>query len=201
MKTTITWGSNVLFLFCGVLAAQINFTVSGTVPNLQQPTPNVCWATAATMMISWKNDSNLSIQTVMTQADNNSGNAFGFAQMFASDQGLSGGIKPSFLQALRFKAEPPMNPSVTGWRDLMQANGPLWVTTNEGTQQNFAIHARVMIGIAGDGTADGTFLSFIDPADGMMHSESVTTFVQKFEEVARQDLGDGADLRPQIVHL
>jgi hypothetical protein len=174
--------------------------VPGTVPKMRQPTPNVCWATAATIMKSWKDQTSLLIATVMQTADTSSSGAFGFSNMFRSDRGMPGHIKSSFLQALGLTTEAPMSLTVDGWANLLKAKGPVWVTTNEGTTQNFAIHARVMIGISGDGTPDATFLSFVDPADGKLHSESVTLFTKKLEDVARGDLGQGADLRPQIVH-
>jgi len=194
-------GLILFFTNCVLASAQVNFSVPGTVPNLQQPTRNTCWATAATILVSWKTNSSLSIQTVMQRADTNSSSAFGFANKFSNDQGLSGSLKPDFLKALGLKAEPPMNPTIAGWQNLLRNNGPLWVTTNEGTRQNFAIHARIMTAIAGDGSADGTFVTFIDPADGQVHSESMTTFVNKLEQVAQADLGNGAELRPQIVHF
>lgn len=75
------------------------------------------------------------------------------------------------------------------------------MTTNEGTTRQFAVHARILKGIAGDGTPDATFLTFIDPASGAESSESVTTFNKKFEEIAKADHGAGADIRPQVVHF
>jgi hypothetical protein len=173
----------------------VNFTVKGTVPKIQQPTDNTCWAAAATMMQSWKQNTGLKIIDVMSKAGAD------FKKKFQDDKGLLGSEKPFFLQALGLKAEAPQNFTVKGWLGLLQTHGPLWVTTNEGTTQNFAIHARVLKGIAGDGTPDATFFTLIDPATGMETSESVTTFVKKFEEIAKKDLGMGADIRPQVVHF
>jgi hypothetical protein len=75
------------------------------------------------------------------------------------------------------------------------------VTTDEGSSgKNFAVHARVLTAIKGDGTPNGTQFTIVDPADGKVHTETVTQFVKKFEQVAKDDMGVGAELRPQVVH-
>lgn len=176
-------------------ATPVNFTVKGTVPKIKQPTDNTCWAASATMMQSWKDNITYKILDVMDKAGAD------FKQKFQSDDGLSGTEKPFFLKALALKAEPPRNYTAAGWLDLLQKHGPLWVTTNEGTTQDFAIHARILRGISGDGTPDATFLTFIDPATGAEIGESVTVFTKKFEEIAVGDHGAGAEIRPQVVHF
>jgi hypothetical protein len=77
---------------------------------------------------------------------------------FQGDQGLAGSDKPAFLTALGLGAEQPQDFSPDGWLALLQDHGALWVTTNEGPGQFFAVHARVVVGVFGDGTGDGTSL-------------------------------------------
>jgi len=175
-------------------AASVDANASGTVPPLRQPSTMTCWATVATIMYSWKNGQSFTIPTALAHAGAN------YVTMFNNNQGLSGSDKAGFLTAMGLRAEGPQNFTADGWAHLIAGHGPLWVTTNEGTHQNFSIHARVMTAIFGDGTGNGTTVTIVDPADGRVHTESLTTFVQKFEDVARIDLGQGADLRPQVVH-
>jgi Papain-like cysteine protease AvrRpt2 len=175
-------------------AASVNYTVPGTVPKLKQPTDSTCWATSATMLVSWKANTSIGVEDAMKQAGAN------YAAAFRANQALQGSEKPAFLKALKLKAEGPQTFSVSGLESLLRKYGPLWVTTNEGGSQFFAVHARVVRGIAGDGTPGATFLTVIDPATGSEASESVAVFTKKFEDIARNDLGGGADLRPQIVH-
>jgi hypothetical protein len=177
------------------LSAPVDYTVPGTIPKIAQPTDNTCWAATATMMLSWKDGKTYPITEVINKAGNF------YRGKFDRDQGLSGAEKPDFLRSLRLRAEPPQSYSVNGWLSLLRTNGALWVTTNEGSNQRFAIHARIVKGIVGDGSADATFLSIIDPAGGREYSESVSVFTKKMEDVARADLGDGAELRPQVVHF
>lgn len=174
--------------------ADVDFTVDGDVPAIAQPTPNTCWATAATILYSWKNQASSDIPTVLSNA------APQFLPMFQADQGLPGDQKPALLQSLGLTTEPPQDYSVDGWVQLLQNYGALWVTTNEGDGQNFSAHARIIRGITGDGGPDTTTLDIIDPGDGSEYNESLTDFTNKFDDVARADMGDGADFRPQVVH-
>src|SRR5262249_17081632 len=61
------------------------------------------------------------------------------------------------------------------------------------------IHARVLIGMYGDGTIDGTRMVFIDPADGQRHEKSFLSFQQSFEQVA-MDVRRDRPLWIQVVH-
>lgn len=170
----------------------IGYDVPGAVDPLRQPTGNVCWATAATIMYSWRNNANFDIATVMDSVGG------GYRAKFDADDGLSGADKPDFLRRMVLRSEVPQSYTIAGWEALLRRYGPLWVTTAEGA--GFSIHARVLIGIRGDGSAAGTSFRIVDPGDGAIHSESVQVFINKFEAVARQDLGAAGDLRPQIVH-
>ena len=174
---------------------EIEFSVTGNVPALTQPTDSTCWATTATMLYSWKHKKSMEISEVMKKA------GLKYEAMFLQDKGLPGSLKKEFLEALSLKTEGPQNLSVKGWESLLKKFGPLWVTTNEGDAHSFAIHARVITGIAGDGTPNGTKLTIIDPANGSTSKDSIANFVKKFEDVAKIDLGEGADLRPQVVHF
>jgi len=159
-------------------AAPVKVVVPGIVPELQQPSPNTCWATSATMLRSWKAKQSLTIQQVMKEA----GPAY--ATAFANDKGLKGSDKSGLLKALGMQAEPPQNYTVAGWAKLMTDHGPLWVTTNEGTAQSFAVHARVLVELDGDGSYDKTYVTLIDPAVGTRQKEPLKEFIRKFEEVA-----------------
>ena len=171
----------------------VDYTIFGNLPKLKQPTDNTCWATAATIMTSWKDKKNYSINELMGKAGKD------FQDKFTADQGLGGDEKVFFLQALNLKAEAPQNYNVQGWLSLLKKYGPLWITTNEGSDEDFAIHARILKGLSGDGSNDATFFTFVDPADGQEHSESFSTFIKKFEDIAKED-SKSRDFRPQVVH-
>jgi Papain-like cysteine protease AvrRpt2 len=176
-------------------ATLIDARAAGTIPTLKQPTSLTCWATVATMLYSWKHNRSDSIPSTLGAIGKT------YLEMFRKNQALSPSDKPGFLLSMGLKAEAPQNYTAGGWAALIRQHGPLWITTNEGTQSNFSIHARVMSAIFGDGSPSGTTIVVYDPADGQVHTETLGVFAKKFEDVARGDLGGGmGDLRPQVVH-
>lgn len=177
----------------GAAAAAIQ-TPSYFVPPLQQPTPTVCWATVATMMMSWHDQMSYTIDGAMSRAGTQ------YQTMVANDQGLLGRDKPAFLTAVGLRSEYPADYTVEGFASLIAAYGPLWITTDESPNQNFAIHARIVTGMSGDGTMDGTMLQIVDPADGTVHTESYNTFMTKYDRVAMDDMQANAPMRVQVVH-
>lgn len=196
-----TW-SSVLVVLVAVFApvgiahsGDVNYTVSGQFFNIQQPKTNACWATVATMLASWKQQTKITIPDVLDSA------GAVYRQLYEANVGLSSTEKPGFLTAVKLFAEPPATYTADGLTSLMKVHGPLWVTTAEPDGAKFSIHARVLTGITGDGTGDGTTLFIVDPADGQTHSETLNDFTQKMETLAKSDYGDGADPRPLIVHF
>jgi hypothetical protein len=94
-----------------------------------------------------------------------------YLTMFENNQGMSGKDKPGFLFSMGLKAEAPQNYTVDGWEEQLRKHDPLWVTTTE--VSGSLVHARILKGIAGDGTPNGTNLTIVDPGDGKVHTETV----------------------------
>lgn len=187
----------IVLTFCATArGAPVDQGVSGLIQPLKQPTNNVCWATVATMMHGWKNKASFTISDAMNAAGSK------YHAMFTKDQGMPGADKAAFLSTLGLHAEAPQNYTAEGWAALLKKHGPLWVTTDDRPDGQFAVHARVITAIKGDGTASGTNFTLIDPATGQVVTETVMGFVAKFEKVARDDLAvtKGQSIRPQVVH-
>ncbi len=175
----------------------VSYTVPGLIETLQQPSGMTCWATCFTMMMDWYHQRSMSIETALrTHAGDK------WADMFLADKGLTAADKVPFLNAASptLVAVPPSSHSIEGYCDLLRAYGPLWVTTNEAPVTGWAIHARIMVGIDGDGTPAGTFLDIVDPGNGTRYKESFDVFWPKFEDEARR-VTSVKDLRIQIVHF
>lgn len=155
-----------------------DYTVPGIVPIIAQPSNMTCWATVATMMMSWKDNVSYSIEDAMDKAGAT------YRAMFDANQGLPAADHEAFATACGMEGEPPMCYTVSGLRGLIELYGPLIVIADEAPGDFWAIHARVVRGIYGDGTVDGTFLRINDPAGGRQYTESFRAFAKKFEEVA-----------------
>lgn len=191
-RLTPTPGSIVtLDVNAGVFPTE-GYSVPGIIPTIVQPTNHTCWAAAYTILASWKANMTLPIGTALSQV----GPAW--RSKFDADQGISPAEKSQFLRDAGLKAEPATNLTLAGWTSLLRSYGPLWVTT----ENAFGLHARILVGISGDGSDSKTLLSFVDPGTGTTGSEPFVTFVSNYEAVVRRFLGlpTNAPVLPQVVH-
>lgn len=170
----------------------VSYTVPGPFNLIKQPSDMTCWAAVTTMMLSWNKRQSQTIEQTMEQIGSR------WLQKFRNDQGLAATEKEQFLQDAGLTFLYSQSLSVEGWERLMRDHGPIWVTTDEDLSDDFAIHARLVVGIQGDGSGDGTSLMIVDPATGTQYSESLENFIKKYESEAK---ANSKPARIQIVHL
>ncbi|UPK68717.1 glycoside hydrolase family protein [Chitinophaga filiformis] len=170
----------------------VDYEIPGTVDVIKQPSGLVCWATVATMMISWRDHRSTSIETAIGAIGAN------YLAKYKANQWLLATEKVPFLNKAGFEFKYPQSLTISGWEQLLRTHGPIWVTTAEGSDAKFGIHARIMTAIKGDGTPQGTTLTIIDPGTGTTYPEKFSDFLVKFEREVR--VSDDWDGRIQIVH-
>lgn len=154
-----------------------------------------CWAAAAAMLLTWKNGIPYSELSAAQTAGNN------FAVAFRTDTGLAGAEVAELAHALHLKAEPPQNWTVAGYANLLTAHGPLWVGTAIFSNTITYRHVRVLRGLSGDGTFDGTIAQIVNSDGGIDYQKSVADFAMELEEIAKQDIGTGGELKPQVIRF
>lgn len=151
------------------------------VPLIPQQTGQSCWAAGIAMLVSWKG--NMSVSPSEIAATPGYSEAEGLAP---DDTGI--------LSTWGMQVENARTYTVDGFRQLLEAHGPLWVASAEPSA-----HVRVITGMSGDGTPEGTFVHINDPWEkgmqdfrlpnsGSTYSESYTEFVRKQEELGYQEL-------------
>ena len=175
-------------------ASALDYTVPGIVDLVPQPTPMSCWAASYTMLRNWANNQSRTIETNLA--------ALGgpWLQIFRDDTGLSGARTAQFVTAAGLLAEPAASYTTEAWAGMLRDFGPLMLVTDEAPGKSWAVHARVVYGIHGDGTADGTYLRVHDPAPigvGRSFDEKVSDFLPKYEEMVAAE----GFLGLQIVHF
>ncbi|NBB10145.1 papain-like cysteine protease family protein [Pseudomonas sp. SLFW] len=176
-------------------AEQVVAKFAGTVPKMKQQNSMACWATVATMMVSWKEGHAMTVEEVLQKAGAQ------YLTKFQNQQGLASSEKEAFIGALGMVGEPPASYSMAQYIDWVNTYGPLWITTDSSTATGqFSPHARVVTRITGTGAADGTATQFvfIDPATGSEVSEPFSTFLDAYEQMVTDNPGD---LFIQIVHF
>ena len=112
-----------------------------------QPTDVSCWAAAAAMIVGWRDWVSLSPETLASICSR------------AVAHGLIPADVEAFAADIGLESEPPMSYAPEGFRRLIEANGPLWVSKRAGGNG----HAVVVTGMYSDGT--NHFVRVADPWD------------------------------------
>lgn len=166
----------------------IYYEINGDIPLIQQPNGMACWATVATMLMSWHDQQCYSIETAMQKAGEE------YSSMFSRSEGLPAEKHEQFANACGMMIEYPQCYTPEGIQDLLMNYGPVIVITDEDPSEYFAIHARIIKGIDSETVPGTTYLTIIDPGNGTEYSEKFEDFSSKFEAV------DGAP-RIQVMHF
>ena len=166
--------------------AQTPIDIRYDVQLVPQETDVSCWGAAAAMIVGWRDGISISSANI---AD-----SLGYGIEFA---GCPGGLPlddTKMMEQWGLVAEAPQTLTPEGFAQLLEQYGPLYVVTAEpGT------HARVVTGMSGDGTADGTTLFINDPWEpnvGSQYTETYNEFLNKQATLA----GETADM-PGVVYV
>jgi hypothetical protein len=151
---------------------RFNYTVPGVFSIMAQPSNMTCWATAGTMMMSWRDKRSYTIAGAMAICGSR------WATMFAAGQGLAAGDHAAFANAAGLSYEQLMCFPPESWERMLRSYGPLAVVTAN------PFHARILVGITGDGAAGGTTVDIIDPNGGRRYQLNFGAFTQAFEAVS-----------------
>lgn len=185
----------------GGSSSSMNFTIPGEIPLVQQPTGNTCWAATTAMMVSWKRQLSVSIEDAVSIAGT-APDGETYLNKFNTDKILLSVHQADYNSKQGLSAEAPANYLPIGILQLLQAFGPLWVANDEDNGHNPNLyHYRIIIGIHGDGSNDGTFLKIIDPATGTVNTERFSVFQAKYEQIAIEDNNIGRSSTIQIIHF
>jgi len=157
-----------------------SFDIRYSVPFVPQSTNMSCWAASAAMLISWRD--NMSID------DRAIAGGINYWQQYMNN---GPGLDPEDVHMFRhwgLREEEPQSFTVQAFRRLIESYGPLWVAADANSAAGVAPHIRVVTGIYGDGSVNGTFLLIHDPAGTKDHVESYATYVDAQEQLASSEL-------------
>lgn len=146
---------------------------------IKQPSKMSCWATATTMLMNYGDQYSRPIEAVVALAGPK------YVGLYKDsfppkNLGISPSDEEAFYKALKLSVIKGLNPTIPGWKKLLDDHGPLSITVDADPGKGF-IHALVVTGIEGDGTATGTFVTYIDPADGKKHTPNFADFLKLYE--------------------
>ena len=175
-KPVLTAGQSVTFSWAGFdrTASVLDYRVPGTLPVIAQPTSNTCWAAVFTMMYCWKNDRSTTIPVALSTIGQK------YVDMFNRDVALDAQSAKVLYDDAGLIQIVSFSPTVDGWSSLLHKYGPLYVDVGY-NQQNAGTHAIIIIGISGDGSADGTSVTYVDPIGGQTVTLKFGEFMGKYE--------------------
>jgi peptidoglycan hydrolase-like protein with peptidoglycan-binding domain len=168
---------------------ELPFVVSGRRVVIAQPSSMVCWATVHAMMRSWKFQASFGIR----QAAAAVGERYG--ALVDANRGLPSEEFGPFITAAGMAVQPMMNLSIPGWLSLLRRRGLIWVGTLNSIGPEAGLHSRIVEGMSGDGTVDGTELHMIDPDGGRRYHERFRLFIAKYEGAIRSVDGEYFQIR------
>lgn len=156
----------------------ILYDVPGIVSPIAQPMSMACWATVATMAVSWKDQASYSIEEAMDRLGSD------FRQIYDNNTGLAPNRMQDFSWATGMTVEYQRCETPDSILGLLENYGILIIIDDEDSSVNFAVHARIITGIYGDGDAFNTYLKIVDPNGGITYDELFTDFASKYEAMA-----------------
>jgi hypothetical protein len=116
---------------------------------IAQPTDMGCWATAAAMVVGWRDRQSVDPATLAQNCP---------IPATAMDDGISPQQFEELARSQGLIAEPPACYTAEGFRQILERSGPLWVAGLSPGK-----HIRVVTGMYNDGT--GVYVRITDPWD------------------------------------
>lgn len=161
---------------------------------IKQPSKNTCWAATFAMMLSWKEGRAIPVDTAVA------GLGTPWKARYDKDEGLPSGPKAreEFARAAGLELAPPATQTIGGYVSLLKAHGPLWLFLGDAITS----HAAILVGVSGEPTFEGGYLTLCDPGSGSFIRHYALEFASAFEIEARRivDRRPDLDLNPQIMY-
>ena len=168
------------------------------VPLLGQQTGMSCWAASAAMVVAFRDQVSVDpLEIAMAGNPTPASQVGGYWEKYADGIDFSTATTDKLFSVWGLTSEPAQSLTIDGLRDMLLQYGPLWT----GVANGVGAHVRVITGIVGDGTPEGTAVLINDPWDigkeefelpnsGSQYPELFTEFVAKQEVLARRLYGD-----------
>jgi V8-like Glu-specific endopeptidase/cell wall-associated NlpC family hydrolase len=159
------------------------------VPLYAQTSNASCWAAAAAMIVSWRDQVSISDQSIASKVP----------VFDAYKRGLFPSERRPLSDAWNLVPEPPASYTIEAWCRMLQTGGPIYIDMN--WSPGAGGHARVLVGMTSGGAADGsdTVMYMHDPWPGTPGRIKLT--FAEFLRLYEGRVGNsGGQLQYQILH-
>ncbi|NML44212.1 trypsin-like serine protease [Ramlibacter sp. G-1-2-2] len=159
------------------------------VPMYAQTSQMSCWAAAAAMIVSWRDQVSITDQSIADKVP----------VFNAYKRGLFPSERRPLADAWNLVPEPPASYTIEAWCRMVANSGPIYIDMN--WSPGAGGHARVLVGMTSGGAADGsdTFMYMHDPWPGTPGRIKLpfSQFLQLYEGRVGNS---GGNLQYQILH-
>lgn len=115
--------------------------IPGMIPFLKQSKLMDCWAVVSTFLISWREQINYDINTIMERLGSD------YIQLYLNDSGLATDRVDNWLYVSGFIEEEPQWYSISKIADMIREFGPLVFTNVQDKDHLFLFRSKIVIGI------------------------------------------------------
>ncbi|PWU56092.1 hypothetical protein DLJ47_07555 [Micromonospora sp. S4605] len=150
----------------------LDVAVDPPVVPIKQKSSLVCWAAGGAMMSNWKTGRSATVEQVLD------GLGGSWRSRYDLNQGVGVADLRAVLAAVGLTEDGPASYTPEGLARLIEAVGPVLDIGDDGIENNQISHVRILTGVQGDGTPDGSTVSLVDPASGTALTMAVRAFDQ-----------------------
>jgi hypothetical protein len=122
------------------------------------------------MMNNWRTGQSADITAVLD------GLGGDWRAKFDRNEALSPVTLRAFLAALGLVEEGAVSYTPSGLARLVEQVGPLFEVGDDSVENNQVSHVRIITGVQGDGTPDGTTVTLVDSSGGTVTVETFSRF-------------------------
>lgn len=150
----------------------LDVAVDPPVVPIKQKSSLVCWAAGGAMMSNWKTGRSATVEQVLD------GLGGSWRSRYDLNQGVGVADLRAVLAAVGLTEDGPASYTPEGLARLIEAVGPVLDIGDDGIENNQISHVRILTGVQGDGTPDGSTVSLVDPASGTALTMAFRAFDQ-----------------------
>jgi Papain-like cysteine protease AvrRpt2 len=173
----------------------VHSIATGIVPMVPQVLSKGCWAAALTMLKNWEAQQSIPIETVLAEGGQS------YVDKYKNNTGMLPNEVATFMQDFKLRDASIGALTAKGLAQQIEDRGPLWVIADQDETESFSVHARVITGISGDGTPQGTKVIFHDPARDEPNEQTLQQLIIELEQLAQGISSAFGGVAPQILSI
>ena len=152
------------------------------------------WLAAAANLAAWQSEISVGEGIVLQQINNPQR----WRDLYDADTGLATADLAAFAADAGLVVDGRKGATLAHWHALLMQSGPIWIGVANQTYK--AGRVWVIVGIAGDGSLDGTEMRIINVGSGEVEVMSAKKFGDLTEATAKAD-GITGKIAPQVLRL